>query len=71
MMKLTARISRKQGSGFRAWCPALPGCQVHGDTRKQARQKLRNAIIGYLASMNVVPSRALGEKLDVRETAAG
>ena len=58
-MKLVAKITEREGGNFYAWCPALPGCWVVGQSRQEARQKISEAIEGYLASLDVCLPREL------------
>lgn len=51
-MKLCVRIRRDDQGSFRASCPSLPGCVSSGRTEQLAREKLQEAIRGYLASVN-------------------
>jgi len=51
-MKLCVRIRRSEGGKFLACCPSLPGCVSSGQTEEQARERLQEAIRGYLASVN-------------------
>ena len=37
--------------GFVVHVPALPGCHTEGDTREQAIEMARDAIVGYLESL--------------------
>ena len=54
-MKLCIQIL-KNGGGFKAVCPSLPGCVSTGSTREEAQRKLDEAIRGYIAAMsNFVP----------------
>ena len=46
-------------SFFRAWCPALPGCFVVGQSRQEIQQRMATAIDGYLASLAVALPREL------------
>jgi len=56
-MKLCIQIAQTP-EGFRAACPSLPGCVSHGQTFDEARQRLDEAIRGYMAAMNnFVPER--------------
>lgn len=63
-MKLAIRMSALQGYGFRAWCPALPGCAVSATTEDEAKSRIRDAVVGYLGSLEVALPRELGKKLD-------
>jgi len=52
-MKIAVEIAQVGRGGFRAWCPSLPGCTVLGQSRKEATDRIDEAIWGYLASLNV------------------
>ena len=55
-MKLSIRIIRNEGGGYTAMCPSLPGCMCRGDSRAEARERLDDAIRGYIAAVsNFVP----------------
>ncbi len=55
-MRLCVRIRRNEHGGFTATCPSLPGCVSTGHTEQQAKQKLEEAVRGYLASVsNFIP----------------
>ncbi|MFW6132537.1 MAG: type II toxin-antitoxin system HicB family antitoxin [Planctomycetota bacterium] len=58
---MTYRIEMSQvpGRGYRASCPGLPGCRVYADSLEHARAKIRDAVAGYLASMDVALPREL------------
>ena len=51
-MRLCVRIKPNEQGGFTAICPSLPGCVSTGQTEQQAKNKLEEAIRGYLASVN-------------------
>ena len=38
-------------SGFHAYCPALKGLHVGGDTKEEALQNARDAAVAYLESL--------------------
>ena len=61
-MKLTIRIARCGGGFYRAWCPALPGCEVYGQSRKEIKSRIDAAVKGYLARMDVAIPRELGRR---------
>jgi predicted RNase H-like HicB family nuclease len=46
------KIRRLHESGYRAWCPALPGCVVFGTSEQDANDRIRQAVDGYMASLN-------------------
>jgi predicted RNase H-like HicB family nuclease len=50
-MKFRVLIEQDEDGKFTATCPALPGCVSRGDTRKQARANIPDAIAGYIASL--------------------
>jgi len=55
-MKLTVRIFNDEQGRYTAICPSLPGCRSEGGTREEARQRLEEAIQGYIAAVsNFVP----------------
>ena len=60
-MKICIQIRRNERGQYRAFCPSLPGCVSSGQTEQQAKQRLEEAIQGYIASVsNFVPT-------DIRE----
>lgn len=40
----TVLLGPKENGGYRAKCPALPGCRAYGDTRKEAIQNIKISI---------------------------
>jgi predicted RNase H-like HicB family nuclease len=67
-MNLVVHIAKKCGCSYRAWCPSLPGCTVYGQSLEEARGKIREAVHGYLASLEVALPRELGHLLRVEQT---
>lgn len=67
MMSMEIRMAKDRLSGYTAWCPALPGCQVRAGTQDEARELIRQAMEGYLASLDVSLPRELEERF-LRET---
>lgn len=63
-MNLAIRISRNATFGYRATCPALPGCTVYGDTAEEARNKIHEAVNGYVAHLEMTLPRELGRLLN-------
>ena len=61
-MKLAIRIA-KCPDGYAAWCPALPGCAVRAGTERQAKDRIQDAVAGYLSSLDVALPRELGRKV--------
>ncbi len=41
----------KDGDGFYAFCPALPGLHVGGDTKQEVIQNAKDAVHVYIRSM--------------------
>ena len=63
-MKLSIRIEKRESGGYTAFCPTLPGCVSRGNSKQQAREKLDEAIRGYLAAVsNFVPETFLEEEM--------
>lgn len=56
-MKILIKTARQANGAYRAWCPALPGCAVRAETRGRAQSKIGDAVVGYLASMDVALPR--------------
>lgn len=51
-MKLRIVIEQDEDGIFVSNCPTLPGCWSQGDTRDEAIANIKDAISGYLASLN-------------------
>jgi len=62
-MKLAIRIADNEHGGFTAVCPSLPGCRSMGGTREEAKEKLNEAILGYIAAVNNFVPENLGPEL--------
>ena len=62
-MKLSIHITRDESDRYTASCPSLPGCSVRADNPDAARDRLSQAIEGYLSSMNVAVPRDISENL--------
>lgn len=39
---------KKSEEGYAVWCPSLPGCASHGETREEALVNIQDAIESYL-----------------------
>jgi len=52
MMKYRVYLEQDEEGVFVATCPALPGCVSQGRTRAEATENIREAIEGYLKSLN-------------------
>lgn len=52
LMKFRVIIEPDEDGIFVAHCPALPGCISQGATRQEAQANIKEAITGYLASLN-------------------
>ena len=50
-MKLRIIIEQDEEGTYVAVCPSLPGCVSQGKTRKEALENTRDAIKGYLTSL--------------------
>ena len=51
MMKFRILIEPDEDGVFVAECPTLPGCIAQGNTREEAIENIKDAIRGYLASL--------------------
>ena len=50
-VKFRVLIEQDEDGIFVATCPSLPGCVSEGRTRDEARANIRDAITGYVASL--------------------
>ncbi len=50
-MKFRVVIEQDEDGVFVAECPSLPGCISQGMTRAEALANIKDAIVGYLASV--------------------
>lgn len=50
-MKFRVHIEPDEDGIFVAECPTLPGCISQGETREAAVRNIKDAIAGYLASL--------------------
>lgn len=50
-MKFRVIIEQDEDGMFIAECPSLPGCISQGKTRQEALQNIKEAIEGYLESL--------------------
>lgn len=53
-MKIAIHIRMRPDGGYTACCPALPGCAVKAGSREMVERQMRDAVNGYLESMNTV-----------------
>ena len=51
-MKFRIRIEQDEDGMFVVECPTLPGCISQGKTRKEAMENIKDAIKGYIESLN-------------------
>ena len=64
-MKVCIHISADGQGGYKAVCPALPGCATKAQTRQQAHEKMCDMIKGYLAAVSdFVPEKLEPELLE-------
>ncbi|MFB3894407.1 MAG: type II toxin-antitoxin system HicB family antitoxin [Phycisphaerae bacterium] len=66
-MKIAVLILTRADGQYVAHCPALPGCVARADSRESAEHKMRDAVAGYLASLDV-PSPPRMIVAEVQET---
>ena len=64
-MKLRVRILSNEKGTYTAVCTSLPGCTCEAATREAAREKLDEAIRGYIAAVsNFVPENLVQEVVE-------
>jgi predicted RNase H-like HicB family nuclease len=51
-MKINAVLEAQPEGGYTAYIPALPGCVSEGETEKEAKKNLLDALEGYLTVAN-------------------
>ena len=51
-MKLAVRITKLNDTAYKAWCPALPGCEATGETWARTLDAIQRAVDAYLASLD-------------------
>ena len=51
MNKIDVTFEEDEDGFIVASCPSLPGCHSQGRTREEAEVNIREAIIGFVASM--------------------
>ncbi|TVQ53898.1 MAG: type II toxin-antitoxin system HicB family antitoxin [Phycisphaerales bacterium] len=68
-MKFRVVIEQDEDGKFIASCPTLPGCVSDGNTRDEALANIKDAMEGYLASLqksgDPIPSPITEEIIDV------
>lgn len=68
-MKLTAIVHRAEDGGYWAEVPALPGCATQGDTMRELRANLREAVAGCLEVLEEKAARKASSKGTLIEVA--
>lgn len=51
MAKFLVYLERAEEGGYIASCPQLPGCVTQGETVEEALAMIKDAIQGYIASL--------------------
>ena len=64
-MKIAIKIAQQRNGVYRAWCPALPGCVVHGKSEQEMKPKIVEAVGGYLASFDAALPRELDRMISL------
>ena len=62
-MKLCVRIDKSDRGGYTASCPSLPGCITYGQTPEEAKERMGEAIQGYLASVSDFVCENIGSQV--------
>jgi predicted RNase H-like HicB family nuclease len=50
-MKFKVVLLEAEEGGFVVSCPALPGCHSQGDSEEEARENIKEAIVGCIQSL--------------------
>ena len=63
-------LEREPAGGFSVYVPSLPGCASQGETEQEALANIREAIEGYLLSLQddglpIPPDRAILSEVEV------
>jgi predicted RNase H-like HicB family nuclease len=58
-MVFSIDIKQTRQKLYQVTCPSLPGCSVFGPTAEEAKQNMTQAIVWYLAGLNVAPPERL------------
>lgn len=60
-----------EDGGYIVHCPALKGCWSQGDTIDEALQNIKEAIVGYLKTLNerAMQNIKIQSKVQIREVA--
>ena len=60
-----------EDGGYIVHCPALKGCWSQGDTKEEALQNIKEAIVGYLKTLNerAMLNFKIQSKAQIREVA--
>jgi hypothetical protein len=53
-MRISVELVRVSSDSYQARCLSLPGCQVVGCSPAEARNKMGDAVRGYVASLGAV-----------------
>ena len=64
-MKLLALIEQDQTGYYFVEVPALPGCVSQGKTLVEAKENIKEAVVGWLAVMNDKARHSQARKVQV------
>ena len=64
-MKLLAVIEQDETGYYFAEVPALPGCVSQGKTIAEAKENIKEAVVGWLAVMNDKTRHRQAKKIEV------
>lgn len=56
-MKYKIRLEETE-EGFAVWAPGLPGCWSQGETEEEALENIKDAIITYLETIEILNQNA-------------
>ena len=55
----------KTDEGYSIWVPGLPGCWSQGETEKEALDNIKDAIQGYLATVDTLTKNKKSRYVEV------
>ncbi len=64
-MKLQVIIEKDESGYFVAEVPALPGCVSQGKNLAEAKENIKDAIIGWLSVMNEKVKKSKARRVEV------
>ena len=54
ILTYSVKFEKAEEGGYNAFVPILPGCMTQGDTLKEAKENIKDAITGYIEVLKAV-----------------